>query len=163
VAGELGFPVLSLLHRFFLIFLRTLLPCARTTVLTRHIQNYFTELANSGWYSSQCPWDRIALLALYIARIRDEVFGYTDLWNIYTIRADNTRPNHVSGKPFFLYRHPKNRAQRYTQPVDLDLYNKILKDCEYWGKIHTFCRSYNSLNVPLFLDINEYLPPTTLN
>jgi hypothetical protein len=34
VAGELGFPVLSLSYRFFLIFLRTLLPCARTTVLT---------------------------------------------------------------------------------------------------------------------------------
>jgi hypothetical protein len=37
VAGELGSPVLSLSYRFFLIFLGTLLLCARTTVLTRHM------------------------------------------------------------------------------------------------------------------------------
>jgi hypothetical protein len=53
------------------------------------MQNYFTELANNWWYSSQCPWDRIALLAHYMPRIRDEVFGYADLWNIHTTRADS--------------------------------------------------------------------------
>ena len=34
-------------------------------------------------------------------------------WNIYIIRADPIRQNHVSGKPFFLYRHPKQGAERY--------------------------------------------------
>ncbi|PMD49504.1 uncharacterized protein K444DRAFT_549645, partial [Hyaloscypha bicolor E] len=53
----------------------------------------------------------IALLVLYIPRIRNEVFGYTNLWNIYIIRADSIYQNHVSGKPFFLYRYPKQGAE----------------------------------------------------
>jgi hypothetical protein len=96
-------------------------------------------------------------------RIRDEVFGYADLWNIHTIRADPTRQNHVSGKPFFLYRHPKQGAERYGQPVDINLCNRILEDCEYWGEIHAFFWSFSSLRMLIFVDLNEYLPPVTLD
>ena len=137
--------------------------CARTIQLTSHMQNYFTELANKGWYHSQNPWDRIALLALYMPRIRDEVFGYADLWNVHTIRADPTRPNHVSGKPFFLYRHPKRGAERHAQPVNTDLCNRILEDCECWGEIYISFRLYSSLYILIFIDLDEYLPPVTLN
>jgi len=67
-------------------------------------------------------------------RIRDEVHGFMDLWNIHPIRADKSRPNAVSGKPFRLYRKPKGGAQRWGRPVDLDLCGDVLKDCQVWGK-----------------------------
>ena len=138
----------SLLYRFFQLKLfRTSFLSTRTIKLTLYIQNYFTELANEGWYNSQNLQDRIALLALYMARIRDEVFRYANLWNIYIIRADLTRLNHVSRKPFFLYRHLKGGTQRYAQLVDVDLCNKILKDYECQGKKHIVSQLYSLANV----------------
>jgi hypothetical protein len=106
----------------------------RTTNLSRCFQNYFQELAHTGGYNSHNAWDRIALLALYMQRIRDEVYGFMDLWNIHPIRKDKFRPNAVSGKPFRLYKKPQGGAQRWGRPVDLDLCSDVLKDCEAWGK-----------------------------
>jgi hypothetical protein len=106
----------------------------RTTDSYWHLQNYFQELAYTGGYNHQYPWDRIALLAMYMRRIQNEVHRFADLWNIHQIRKDNTRPNMVAGKPFRLYRKPKNRAQHWGRPVDMELCDAILEDCAVWGK-----------------------------
>jgi hypothetical protein len=65
--------------------------------------------------------------------IRDEVYGFVELWNCHVIRHDNTRPNIVSGKPFMMYRRPKSKV-RYGQLVDLQLCEALLEDCEIWGE-----------------------------
>jgi hypothetical protein len=98
---------------------------ARINQLIKWFQNYFYSLVNQRCYNFENPWDRIALLALYIERIRDEVYGFIELWNCYVIRDDNTRPNIVSGKPFMMYRRLKSRV-RYGQPVDLQLCDALL-------------------------------------
>jgi hypothetical protein len=87
-------------------------------------------LAHTGGYNSQNAWDKIALLALYMPRIRNEVHRFIDLWNIHPIKADKSRPNAVSRKLFRLYKKPKGGAQRWGRLVDLDLCGEVLKDCE---------------------------------
>jgi hypothetical protein len=99
-----------------------------------HIQNYFQELAHTGGYNHQYPWDRIALLALYMRRIQNEVHRFADLWNIHRIRKDRSRPNMVAGKPFRLYTRPPGGAQRWGRPVDMELCDAILDDCSVWGE-----------------------------
>jgi len=73
--------------------------------------------------------------------IRDEVYGFVELWNCHVIRNDNTRPNIVSGKPFMMYRRPKS-GMRYGQPVDLQLCEALLQDCEIWGELPIGCLLY---------------------
>ena len=41
-----------------------------------------------------------------IAIIRQEIYGYADLWNAHTIRQQVSRPAVVPGKPVVLYFHP---------------------------------------------------------
>jgi hypothetical protein len=96
-------------------------------------QNYFIGLVNAGQYNGNVPADRIALLAVYMDMIRDEVYSYVDLWNYHKIRRDRTRPNIVTGKPWWLYRHPQHGAENHARAVDQELCDELLSDCEHWS------------------------------
>jgi hypothetical protein len=87
--------------------------------------------------------DRIALLAIYLPMIQDEIYGFVRLWNAHTIRPQKQRPNVVSGKPFMLYHHPGDGIQNWAVPFSQEEFRTIKNKVKDWP-------------------INAYLPPETL-
>jgi len=92
--------------------------------------------------------------------IRDEVMQYVEIWNCHKIRKDRKRPNHVSGMPWWLYKHPPNGGIRYSRPIDANLSRELLEDCQHWGKNMLI---FVQANADQISDPNEYLPATTLH
>ncbi|KAL8799619.1 MAG: hypothetical protein Q9182_005750 [Xanthomendoza sp. 2 TL-2023] len=105
--------------------------------------NYFNEIKGEGNYAKHLPWCRIAMLAVYMSIIRRECQLFVGTWNSHYIRTQKHRNNSVKGRPNFLYEYPEG-AKNYAIPPDaatIEGFLQRLPDC----------------------DLNEYLPPTTLN
>jgi len=75
--------------------------------------------------------------------IRQEIYGYADLWNAHTIRQQANRPTVVSGKPVVLYFHPSQPARDYGSEVPNNRLQRLLQTVEAY-------------------EPNEYLPAVTM-
>ena len=75
--------------------------------------------------------------------IRQEIYGYADLWNAHTIRRQASRPAVVSGKPVVLYFNPPAPTADYGSVVPEDRLQQLLQTVEAY-------------------EPNEYLSATTM-
>jgi len=58
--------------------------------------------------------------------IRQEIYGYADLWNAHTIRRQANRPTVVSGEPVVLDFHPLQPARDYGSEVPNNRLQRLL-------------------------------------
>ena len=75
--------------------------------------------------------------------IRQEIYGYADLWNAHTIWRQANRSTVVSGKPVVLYFHPSQPARNYGSEVPNNWLQRLLQTVEAY-------------------EPNEYLPAVTM-
>jgi hypothetical protein len=99
-------------------------------------------LQQDGEFSNDRPADRIALLAIYVPRLRQELNLFVHLWNTHRIRKQTNRPNTVPGKPVMLFSHPPEGRQDYGIPVPAETIDDLSSTMPGW-------------------DIEAYLPQTT--
>ena len=66
--------------------------------------------------------------------IRQEIEGYTEVWNCHHIRKQKKRPNAIVGQPKVLYHWPPSGVTQYRRAVDQGLAQEVLNDCKNWGK-----------------------------
>jgi hypothetical protein len=104
---------------------------------------FFKKLRAQRLYSRQSLPDCIAMLAIYLPIIREQVTEFVRIWNIHIIRKQPNRPHVVCGQPFQNYFFPKEGVKCYGIPVDIDKLRELRKGYEEW-------------------DINAYLPKDTL-
>jgi hypothetical protein len=88
-------------------------------------------------YNCNNPVDRITFLALYMPIVREEVYKYVELWNVYNIRKQPKRPNAVTGKPKFNYTYPKTGTIHYGRPIDPEISESISREYVEWGLYYT--------------------------
>jgi hypothetical protein len=62
--------------------------------------------------------------------IRQEIYGYADLWNEHTIRRQAGRPVVVPGKPVVLYFYPPAPTADYGSVVPEDRLQQLLETLE---------------------------------
>lgn len=105
-------------------------------------QRYFDGLASTGLWSGNTA-DTIALLFVYMPIIRQEIYGYADLWNAHAIRRQAGRPAVVPGKPVVLYFHPPAPTADYGSVVPENRLQQLLQTVEAY-------------------EPNEYLPTATM-
>ncbi|EED21282.1 hypothetical protein TSTA_085130 [Talaromyces stipitatus ATCC 10500] len=90
--------------------------------------DYFQTLNRDRLFEQDQISDRIAILAVYMPFIRDELYKFIRLWNVHTIRKQKNQPSGVFGKPFFLYHYPEDRdAHVYGLLPDDSLLNGLLE------------------------------------
>jgi hypothetical protein len=119
-------------------------------------------LSKDHLYSSKRQSDCIAIVAIYIPIIRDEVVAYVEIWNNHSIRAQKNRPHHVSGKPKVNYLFSKmKKVADCGRPIDPELVDALRADTAEWGKNASKILMY-ALLIICILDIDEYLPLATL-
>ncbi|KAE8378784.1 hypothetical protein BDV26DRAFT_291905 [Aspergillus bertholletiae] len=107
-------------------------------------QDYFEELSTVGTYNDSRIADKIAMLAVYMPILRKDIHGFSQLWNVHSIRRQANRPNSVSGKPVILFNWPPEGVGNYGVKPDPELITQFKQDTTQW-------------------DIEEYLPSTTMN
>jgi len=102
--------------------------------------------------------------------IRQEIYGYADLWNAHTIRRQANLPTVVSGKPVVLYFHPSQPARDYSSEVLNNQLQRLLQTVEahepneYLPAITMqFCQNiFNSCTRDLHLQKDGNLDYTTV-
>lgn len=78
--------------------------------------------------------DKIALLAIYIPILRQEVQAFARMWNMHTIRKQPNRPNAVHGKPIMLYFYPQDPCiQNYGLKPDPQLLQELTDQTASYG------------------------------
>ena len=85
----------------------------------------------------------VAILAIYIPILREEVYSYVKIWNSHRIRPQKGRPNIVTGKPYMLYHNPKSPIVDYGSPYNADFLQSLKEEMPSW-------------------DVSAYLPEETL-
>ena len=75
--------------------------------------------------------------------IRQEIYGFADLWNAHTIRRQASRPTVIPGKPVVLYFHPPAPARDYGSEVPNNRLQLLMQTVEAY-------------------EPNEYLPAYTM-
>jgi hypothetical protein len=107
-------------------------------------RNFFMSLAKQGLFVKSNLHDRIALLAVYMPVLRNEVANFVTTWNSHRIRRQRGRPNCVSGVPYQLYHYPQQQgAADYSVAVPELMRQQFARGTEDW-------------------DIDAYLPNETL-
>lgn len=84
-------------------------------------------------YDSYYIADCIAVTALYVPYLRNEIHAFAKQWNVHTIRPQPRRPTVVTGQPWMLYNHPPFGAQNHGFKVHEDVLQTMLDDFEEWG------------------------------
>ena len=105
-------------------------------------QDFFRSLAEEGLFSSTCLYDQIALFAVYIPILRDEIFSFVRTWNSHYIRKQKDRPYVIHGKPYMNYNHPPEGVYNHGFSIDRELLKELQKDVEEWGIIFNLLTSY---------------------
>jgi hypothetical protein len=109
--------------------------------ITNPLKDYFIDLSAKELYSAQRQYDRIALIAIYMPIIREEVHAYQELWDKHTIRKQKDRPNVVPGKPVFNYHYSHTRGvPNCGWPVDPELIEEIRADTAHFSKYYLYAR-----------------------
>jgi hypothetical protein len=128
-------------------------------------QTYFTILQTSGQWRKDSLGDRIALTAVYMPIIRRAVHGFVRIWNSHTIRKQANRPGTLSGVPLVNYECPElYNARDYGVRVDQQWVDEEIALYGDFGKLKlliTLSKLVLTILIEI-LDIEEYLPPLTL-
>ena len=75
--------------------------------------------------------DIIAILAVFIPILQFEVLNWFYLWNIHTIRKQNSRPGVIDGKLFMNYFHSISfnlLAKDYAQHINPEVFHQLKQD-----------------------------------
>lgn len=78
--------------------------------------------------------DRIALLAVYMPILREEIHIFVRIWNAHKIRRQRNRPNCVTGQPVMLYHWPGEGVREYGLPPDPRKLQELNDATADWGK-----------------------------
>ena len=79
-------------------------------------------------FSDTCLADRIAILYIFMPRIRADFIDFVHLWNAHHIRSQPNRPSVIHGVPIELYKYPYlHAAQNFAVHVNPDQL-RILQD-----------------------------------
>jgi hypothetical protein len=89
-------------------------------------------MQQDGLFDKASLADQIAILALYLPVIRNDLFNFVRLWNSHNIRAQRRRPGVVSGKPYMLYHHPAEGVQDYGLTFNEEKYGTIREQVRNW-------------------------------
>lgn len=106
----------------------------------------FLEYNREEEYVAHWRSDRIAFLAIYMPILRKASSDFVETWNCHRIRKQPNRPYLTPGIPYVLYNYPERTGgvqSGFTVPEDSPTLNAIQDDL-------------------MGLDLDEYLPPTTL-
>jgi hypothetical protein len=83
-------------------------------------KNYFRWLKESNNWQPQFISHRVALIALYMPSLREELQEFAELWNTHYIRKQKQRPNNVPGKPWENWEDPKPGVEDYGVPANAE-------------------------------------------
>lgn len=90
--------------------------------------------------------DRVALLYIYMPRVRFEFTEFVRLWNAHYIRKQRARPHVVPGKPWVLYHMPDgDNIKDYQVAPSPAILDELLNLIEHDG-----------------IDLDAYLPASTM-
>ena len=111
-----------------------------------HITNFFESLVGEGLYRYDDLADGIALIYIYMPRLRSEFSNFVELWNDHYIRRQKRRPHVVPGYPRKLFTMPENTgAQDYRVSYSEERLRELKHILEYDP-----------------IDIDQYLPQETM-
>ena len=79
-------------------------------------QIFFGELKAKGIFTGT-ELEVLAIQALFMPLIREEIFNFVDSWNNHKIRKQRNRMNHPTGRPFMLYFHPPDGVENFGYTV----------------------------------------------
>lgn len=90
--------------------------------------------------------DRVALLYIYMPRVRFEFAEFVRVWNAHYIRKQKSRPHVVPGKPWVLYHLPNSETVKdYQVKVPHEALKELMDLIDYDD-----------------IDLDAYLPETTM-
>ena len=92
------------------------------------------RLVATGEFDKTHAANRIALLAVYMPVMRQQIRQFVQIWNVHTIRRQPNRPHVVHGKPAHLYYAPPEGVVDHGVDPSLDLVNELAQDYDDWGK-----------------------------
>lgn len=96
------------------------------------VLEFFSSLRTQGLFSKDRLSDQIAILALYLPIIRQDIIEFVENWNNHRIRLQRNRPNAISGKPYVLFNCPPEGTQDYGLSFDQTLLNTIKQPYQGW-------------------------------
>lgn len=103
------------------------------------------ELNEKGLFDKSSQADHIAVLAVYMPILREDIQKFARIWNIHTIRRQPRRPNCVAGQPVMLYHWPSEGVKDHGARPDPDLRSYLQTQVSDWGKLtDQYNDSYNS-------------------
>ncbi|KAL3475663.1 hypothetical protein BJX99DRAFT_271041 [Aspergillus californicus] len=105
---------------------------------------YFQRLQERGAYSKDSIVDQIALFAVYMPVLRNEITSFVQTWNNHSIQKQKNRPYLVPGKPFINYNYPSKGVENHGIQFNNNLFCTLQQDVQDW-------------------DANKYLPQETYN
>ena len=73
---------------------------------------FFGELNAKGLFTGSAI-DILAIQALFMALIREEIFNFVDSWNNHKIRKQRNRAHHPTGRPFMMFFHPAEGVENF--------------------------------------------------
>ena len=62
--------------------------------------------------------DILAIQALFMPLIREEIFNFVDSSNNHKIHKQRNRANHPTGRPFMMYFHPAVGVENFGYQVE---------------------------------------------
>ena len=98
-------------------------------------QTYFTNLQKTGLFSADMLADRIALYAIYLPLIRDQILEFVEVWNVHRIRKQRNRPNAVQEKPFHNFFYPDASVRDYRVDCSAKKRADLQLDVQEYGKL----------------------------
>ena len=98
-------------------------------------QTYFRNLQKTGLFSADMLADRIALYAIYLPLLRDQILEFVEVWNVHRIRKQRNRPNVVQGKPFHNFFYPKVPVRDYRVDCSEEKRADLQLDVQEYGKL----------------------------
>ena len=88
---------------------------------------FFKKLRAQRLYSRQSLPNYIAMLAVYLPIIREQVTEFVRVWNIHIIRKQPNRPHVVCGQPFQNYFFLKEGVKYYSILVNTNKLRELRK------------------------------------
>ena len=106
------------------------LPVVRVPPLTA--QAVLAELKQQNLFGRTNKADRIAMAAVYLPIIREEIYAFVRMWNAHSMRKQKGRPNVVVGRPNMLYWHPGDHVENFGTPYDEQTWSAADRELGEW-------------------------------
>ena len=125
--------------------------------------DYFRELQRQNLWTHDSIIDRVALLAVFMPILQDELKEFVDTWNFHKIRKQKNRPWVIHGKPWMNYYYPQQTEHATGLDYGTRVEAQLLQETQQYvdrgpGKYHHGLPSFSNL---WWTDISTHLPPHT--